>query len=683
MVINGQLYKNSIGYLLIVVLAVVFFYPIFKPGYLVRLDNPTHHFEIDFLAKQILPDYEWFNGWCHQDYLGSPISLYRPQAGPRLILTINKLFSLSLIGAYKIALLLSFIVFGCGMFFLIAGRFGRIAGIITTFSMMLQKDIYYDKILGGMWENYLALGIFLIFLNLLFKYRCSLTLKKALILGVVLAVIVLSHPLSAIFAFFVLLFAFLISMLDKKENTHINLYLYLLIPLVSFTVSFYYIFPFLETGQMLNSLASPKSLIVAISWPIKGLLGGFERFFSLQQFLSGEYLVFLKGLIKSFFVNYPLIVRDIFGIFGIWLFYKHRSLDYAEKKFLQVVSVFTVFSLVYYSDLLLFIPLWKYVPFVSKFESHRFLTYSHLGLLIFCAYGLSEFLRRVKKSVRKLILMSMFVFFIGSFAAHKGLYVKEGTKTFDQLEASRSLKDLWSWVSLNVDPYNSRIVYQNTLGNSKDTDLAKSHIFSLAGIYTNVFQIGGEAGAAYSPTEKICRTDKKAIFGESIYAINDIKIANWMNFLNSRFIVSSESVLEEKLAESYLFTQEKQFGSFSIFKLKYFTSARAEFKEQNTNFKWVEFKNHSLQLDIENNNVNNWVRIKVSNHPYWKAYLNKLLVPIESDEYGLMRIPLKDIGVFRLHIGYNSKKKAPVVVSLLSLSLVFLGLILPDKRGYA
>ena len=80
--------------------------------------------------------------------------------------------------------LFSLVLICCSMYFLVTSRFGRKAAICASLILMLQKDVYLDKILSGMWENYLAIGVLLIFFALLHKYANCLSLKKAILLGI-------------------------------------------------------------------------------------------------------------------------------------------------------------------------------------------------------------------------------------------------------------------------------------------------------------------------------------------------------------------------------------------------------------------------------------------------------------------------------------------------------------------
>jgi hypothetical protein len=614
----AKFYIDIAGYVLILFLGLVFLWPMFNSGYLVRGDSPSHHFEHNFLVNHLIPVHGWINGWCMQDFLGYPILLYRSQFPLWLIVILNKLFLVPLVAGYKIMVLLSLIILCCGMYFLIAQRFGKKAAICVSLILMLQKDIYFDKILAGMWENYFAIGILLIFFSLLYNSANSLSLKRTVFLGVLLAIIILSHVFATIVAFFLIFVIFLVNRMDNAgpRQKWLRQFYFLVIPLIGLGISFFYIYSLLKTNWYLRPMSNPKPLLVGLSWAFKGFVGGFEHFFTLGQ---RGYSHFFKGLLQTFFINYPLLIRDLFGIWGIIIFWKNRFGDYPNKRFLVATGVLIVFALLIFSDILFIFPFWKGLPFASNLLPNRFLVYAHIGLLIFAAHGILKVF--AKDDIKRIIPFAfIIVLFAGSFLAHKHIYVSQGAKVFDELPDARHLKELWEWVAKNVDPINSRIVYENTVGNSEDPRLRESTIFALAGLYTRVPQIGGLMAASPYPTEAFTRTDTKSIFGKGLLLIDDTEIIKRMREdFNSQFIVSSEPLLREKLLKSDFFINEKNFGPFSIFRLKGFESNWVDFKKKYTTVNWVRLEDQLLELDIRNQSLDNWARIKVAFHPYWKA----------------------------------------------------------------
>lgn len=666
-------------YLLIACLSLIFLAGMFKPGYLTHQDTPSHHYEYDFMVKKLLPSNGWINGWCRQDFLGYPILLYRPQLGLWFAAILNKIPGVSLIDSYKIMVLFTLLFLCCSVFYLVFSYFGRTAAIFASLIVMLQKDIYFDKLLAGMWENFLAIGIFLIFFKLLYDYYESLTLKRSVILGLLLALITFAHLFVAIFAFMLLFIVFLIGC--KREAAHGSKAAYfLVIPATGIIVSLFYTYPFWETGGYLRSVAIPKSLPVALSWTIKGFFGGFERFFYVGQIVNGEYLLFIKDFLKSSLINIPIFARDLFGIYGAFLFIKELKTDYPIKRFLSIVGLFTILALLLYSDLLFIIPLWKRLPFISTLQTHRFLVYAHLGLLVFAAYGVSRFFRRIN-GIKKQVLILLIALFTVSFVTHRNTYIVAGTETFDEIPESRDLKDLWTWVSKNIDANDSRIVYQNTNGNSKSPILSHSNIFSLAGLFNDVSQIGGFMGATPYPTEVFTRTDNGSIFGKYLPYIKDEEIYERMKDCNSQFIVSCEDNLKNMLYDSDFFEHIRDFGDFSVFKIKDFTPAWFSFRDSGTDFGLLRFEEQFLDVTVNNSDADNWARFKGAFHPYWRAEIDGEGVDIDMDEYGMTKIYLRKTGNIRLRLYYDSKTPGLITISLVSLFLALCILIIPEKKN--
>jgi len=657
-------------YLIIVVFAVIFFSPLLKQGYLIYSDNPVHHFELDYLANRILPEHNWVNGWCMQAYLGYPVLLYQPQLGFWLTIILSKVSPLSLAISYKAMILCALAFLGCGMYTVLAPRFGKQAGFFISLLIMLQKNIYYEKILAGMWNNYLAIGCFLIFFHLLDKWALSLTIKRSVLLGLLFGTIILTHLYTAIFASLLIL-AYLLPVTKKRTGIF-------LIPVIGTAVSLFYILPYLETGWYFRFINRPKSMALAIAWTFKGFLGGFERFFSLSQLQTGQYQAFFQGFLRTIFINYAVILRLLFGVLGICIFWIRRRIDYPHKKFLFVTAMLTFFALVIYSDILYIIPNWGTVPLIGGLQAQRFLIYAQLGLMIFAAFGIFKFFEWLKKGKRTLLLSALILLFISAFI-HQGMYVNPAAKTFEEVSVSRHLKDLWSWVSENINQNESRILYQSTLLNSKDPILALSNIISLSGLYCNAGQIGAFSGATPYPSEAVTRTDEDVIFKKKLYDTNDTEIAHKMQELNCRFAVSSGPVLKEMLSGSGLFVHKEAFGPFSVFVLRNFKSSWVEFKYPDTRFKMVRFDDQFLRFNIENSRTDNRAKIRIAYHPYWKCRLNEIPVDIFQDEDGIMEIPLEEKGTLDLQLRYNSQNKPVLLTSLASLMLA-LGILVFKKK---
>ena len=184
------------------------------------------------------------------------------------------------------------------------------------------------------------------------------------------------------------------------------------------------------------------------------------------------------------------------------------------------------------------------------------------------------------------------------------------------------------------------------------------------------------------PTEAFTRTDSRAIFGRSLSSITDVEISGWMKVLNSRFIVSSEPVLEERLQRSELFSRQRSFGTFSVFKLKDYEPEWIVFRAKDTQSDWMRFEDQLLVLNIENQSPGNKANLKIAYHPYWRADIDEEPVSIEPDNYGMMDVLLKEKGPLRLRLYYNSKNKAALFISFLSL-VSALGMLALRRKTHA
>ena len=211
--------KNALPYAFIIAVAIFMFRGIFAPGFMSGYDNSFHYYDAYYLTKTLIPQYHWISGWSMQCLGGFPVLVDYYQVGFLIIAILNKILFLSLNLSYKTMVLASYIVLGVGFYKISSERFGKTAALLITTCLMLQKDIYYDRILAGIWNNYLALGVFFIFLHMLDKNIKTLTIRKSLILGLLLGILTLTHLYVAVFAF-IILFIYLFPYLQEalREN---------------------------------------------------------------------------------------------------------------------------------------------------------------------------------------------------------------------------------------------------------------------------------------------------------------------------------------------------------------------------------------------------------------------------------------------------------------------------------
>ncbi|UCD54930.1 MAG: hypothetical protein JSV93_05290 [Candidatus Omnitrophota bacterium] len=641
-----KLLRDSLPYLLITGIAVFMFRGIFAPGFMSGHDNSFHYYVAYYLTETLIPEFHWISGWSMRCLAGFPILVDYCQIGFLLVAFLNKALFLPLNLSYKVVVLFSYIFLGFGFYKLASCRFGKSASLFACVCLMLQKDIYYDKILSGVWNNYLALGLFFIFFHLLDKNIETITVKKSLMLGLILGVLILAHLFVALFAFMLLaIYAipYLMSMINKKKSLFKPILFYFCIPISAFMIASYYLCNVVTAKNYFSTLVT-KSSFLKLAWVLKSFFGPLENVNSISDFM----------------INIPVIARIIFSFFGIYIFLKKEK-ALKIRRFLISTIIFVFISLVLFSDILASLfSWWHNIPFMTKLHTTRFLIYVQIGMYLFMAYGIAEFLKHFKK--KQLIIAACAVPMLFSAFFHYNYLAQPGSRTLTQSPWMPDVYKVWAWLKNNAPSEEGRVIYQNTNENMNAPILGRSDVFALSGIFTRLSQIG------ISPffEGRYLRTDKGDVFEKPIDTADAGFIGEMMDNFNSRYIVSVMPNLKEKLNTSDLFFKEADFGPFSIFRLKNFKNEWIKFKGDAT-YKKITFKNQHIQFHINNKSADNEAFIKISYHPLWRGRLNNKSVRIERDKYELMKISLPDKGDYELELLFSSFNRLWASVSLLTL----------------
>lgn len=633
--------KLCAPYLLISAIAAFMFRGIFAPGLMSGYDNPFHYYDAYYLTTKLIPHYHWIGGWSMQGMAGLPIFIDYYQAGFLMIALLNKVLFIPLNLSYKLMVLFSYIFLTWGFYRLSSYRFGLWPSLIMSVCLMLQKDIYLDRILGGIWNNYLAIGLFFLFLHFLDKYNGSLNLKRAAALGLMLGLLILTHIFVAICAFVLLLIYAIPSFLKRPVQ-------YLLIPALAFLVSSYYLYGFVVAKNYFAPYPS-KDILTGLLWSFKSLFGPVE---------GGV------NTVSGFFINLPVMARSIFSLFGIYIFLAKEK-NRALRRFLFSVLLFMLFSIAIFSDIFINISdAWRRIPFIEALQSNRFLIYVQISAYIFAAYGIFKILGRLR---RKNIFVVLFLTLLtASIAFHYTYLARDGSKTLSRSVQMADVFKVWNWVDRNIKPGDFRIVYESTIANSSDPILARSDVFALSGVFTKIPQIGAARSATPFPQEKYTRNDQGMIFGRPIKDAADTYIRDMMNYFNARYIVSVEPMLKDKLKNSPLFVKDAEYGEFSIFNLSDFDGGWVKFSKD-AGYKTVKLEDESAIFDISNKSAGNEAYIKIAYHPLWHAALNGAPVTLGHDDRGLMKIYLPQKGDYRLSLLFKSVNHFWLSVSFVSL----------------
>ena len=155
----------KINYLIICLVALLVIYPIFRPGFLVAMDNPEHMLE-SYLMVDMLKETKWVNGWSMSAFAGFPLGAYpKYQIGILSVAFLNLLFNIPIEIAYKLILYASYAFAACSLYFLISRRFGRLPAIVSAiFFLLIRRDVIVI-VLGGIWNNFIGIGFMFLFMH--------------------------------------------------------------------------------------------------------------------------------------------------------------------------------------------------------------------------------------------------------------------------------------------------------------------------------------------------------------------------------------------------------------------------------------------------------------------------------------------------------------------------------------
>ena len=651
--------KNSLPYVFIIGVAVFMFRGIFASGFMSGYDNSFHYYDAYYLVKTLIPQCHWISGWSMQGLAGFPVFVDYYQTGFLFMAFLNKALFVPLNLSYKLTVLLSYIILGTGFYKMASYRFGKTAALLFALSLMLQKDVYYDRILAGMWSNYLAIGLFFIFFHFLDKNIKAMTIKRALALGLMLGAIILSHIYVAVITFIVLLSYAIPFMIDatKKKAFAKQFFIYASIPVSAWLVSSYYLYAFVVTSDYLTN---PSAQIFR-----EGLMWGPKLFFGPLEVMDS---------ISTFLINIPILARIIFSALGLAFFIKEKNQKI--KSFLKYVILFTSIALVLYMDILprLF-SWWHDIPIAGTLQISRFHIYVQIGLYIFAAYGLAKFLAIFKR--KQVIVAVCVVPILLSVFFHHRLIAREATRTLDESPQMVNVHRVWKWVNENISSGGERIAYQNTVSNVSDPILNRSDVFALSGVFTKVPQIGVSRSASPFPQEKYMRNDRGKIFGKPVNKTDVSYVKTMMEVFNAGHIVTVEPGFKKMLEGSALFSKEASSGIFNIFSLNGFKKNWIDFTKE-ADYETMKFDNQQVTFLIRNNSEDNTATVKIAYHPFWHAYINGRQTDIGRNKYSLMQVSLPKRGFYRMDLIFNSFNPFFVILSLFG---VIFALIIILKRG--
>ena len=666
--------REFLPYLVLFLIALAILSPIFSQGFLTKSDSPVHLAEAEYLANNLLKQHHWINGWYPYEFAGFPIQLYSYQLG-LIFLSFLILLGITPFFAYKLCILFALFLPASAIYYFLKKYFSYVPALVISIAFLLQKD-YTKLILAGMWANLIALALFILIIKLLIDYKFIITKRRALIMGLLFAVLILAHPFFGVAIIYLSIIAFFFS-LKQMKNTKQVILSYLLIILTSFLISLFYTYNFISTGSWLNP-GSGWGLGKTFSEIVTNLVGIFFSLKPHQQALN-YFLqfnpLFFKELILSIFSNLPMLLINLFGILGI--IWARKEENKTIMLLLNFTLIYTLISLVIGTGFWFLLDPDKSIPFLNGILAYRFVYYSRLGLFIFAAYSLyrlsgSESKLRIInliKSKSKLILaiISMLILsglFLGVYSPPK-----DYTETFGNRQIHQETLELWSWLKLNLPKDEFRILNQNFFSNINEPLATRDSILpAMAHYYTGLNYFGAWYTTVY-PIEQQAQTAYSQLFGRKISEISNEELKENLEIYNIKYAIAISPELKSRLESSGLFIKEQEFQNYIVYNLKDYQPSWIKTPKPIIS-KLKKFTDQEIVFEIQNPTRQQAV-LKFAYHPYWQAYINESEIQIAMNGYKLIEAELPE-GEYELTLKYNPKNHPTIIISLMSFIIIVL-----------
>ena len=422
-----QKLKKFFDFLIILIISIPSFLSLLNSSFFSMHDN-QHIARLFLLDKGINQGY-FYPRWV--DLLGFNFGYPLFNFYPPLVYYIGELFHLvgfSLIWSIKLTFILGFVISAYGIFLLakkfISRNFAYLASIFYTYFFYHGVLIYVRGALSEFFSLAIIPYLFLGIENL----RDKPNLKNSVLLGIVIALLIITHPLIAFPTLIYIGFFFIFYLLLYSFKRIKWLGYSMLSGMLGLAFSAFYWLP--------SMLERKFTLVEKI---LTKELASFDvHFICIQQFFTSNwgYGGSISGCSDgmTFQIGKSHIIALVLSVFSVGLFilqrhfrppYRHsrpdresadprirEDDDKTKLKYYFFFLFLTLFSLFMTTDYSLFI--WKNVAYLSYLQfPWRFLTFTSLFISLTSAYGIYLLLISLEKIKNRKVLMSLFVLVYG------------------------------------------------------------------------------------------------------------------------------------------------------------------------------------------------------------------------------------------------------------------------------
>jgi hypothetical protein len=251
--------------------------------------------------------------------------------------------------------------------------------------------------------------------------------------------------------------------------------------------------------------------------------------------------------------------------------------------------------------------------------------------------------------------------------------------TLDTFERKEELRSLWKWISLHVDPQETRVCFEDTFGTYPwRVDNNKNHPLALTSLYTGINQVGGWCGFVSNFGYRYNDGEGGYLFGKhSAGELTKPYVAENLRLLNCRYLVANSPEITEFLDGAYFLKKAETIGTFSIFEYRNMSPAWAY--KNDTHEKVDLRKISSRQYELRTTGqAGEKIQISLAYQPNWQARQNDTQIPILYNK-ALMQVALPRSGPQVIELVYRIEKMTPLlfagggVILLIIISLYISG----------
>ena len=301
--------------------------------------------------------------------------------------------------------------------------------------------------------------------------------------------------------------------------------------------------------------------------------------------------------------------------------------------------------------------------------TYRFVYTAKIGLLIFSAYGMKNFIenkkieKRLFMTKRNLTYLLTAIITIGLILGVYGI-PKEYSTTSGTTPIFNETLEMYNFVKYNITD-DSRIFIQNTYGNVKEPLITYDSIMPVMANYYTGKNFAGSFYATVFPLENKFNTEDNKIFGIKINEIKEEELIKNLKNYNIRYLIAIDPNLKNRLDNSKNFKEIYGSENYKIYELNNYKSEYIT-SDKKIEYNILKFKDQEINIHIINKYDNNKIIIKIAEHPYWKAFIDGKELDITKDENELMSIKIPK-GEYLLNIEYRPLKLEYIIISIITI----------------